>query len=135
MSLASYIGCNVEIPLSDDDSNDVILIGNCFSDEVHRINVKKNQLTTDYVYEVSTHWGINISEYTNQRVRTESRQKLIRLCEIMDEYLGKGDYFELYTCWIGEEYEEREGELTIQLKNFDIDKISIPERTVVRFEK
>ena len=33
MSLASYIGCNVEIPLTDPDSNDVIVFGPCFSDE------------------------------------------------------------------------------------------------------
>ncbi|MBL3890226.1 hypothetical protein IRV22_21375 [Bacillus cereus] len=33
MSLASYIGCNVEIPLTDSDSNDLIVFGPCFSDE------------------------------------------------------------------------------------------------------
>ena len=30
MSLASYIGCNVEIPLTDPDSNDVIVLGHVF---------------------------------------------------------------------------------------------------------
>ncbi|GAA3321008.1 hypothetical protein GCM10020331_034310 [Ectobacillus funiculus] len=30
MSLASYIGCNVEIPISDEDSDDLIIIGDCF---------------------------------------------------------------------------------------------------------
>ena len=135
MSLASYIGCNVEIPLSDEDSNDIILIGNYFSDDGHQKNVKKHQFTTAYVYEVSTDWGIDISEYTNQSVRTESKQKLIRLCEIMDEYLEQGDYFELYSCWIGEETEKREGELTLQINNFDIEQIEIPEKTLVRFEK
>ena len=35
MSLASYIGCNVEIPLSneDEDSEGLFYIGSCFSDE------------------------------------------------------------------------------------------------------
>ncbi|MGR5966472.1 hypothetical protein ACT7DB_29550 [Bacillus cereus] len=33
MSLASYIGCNVEIPLTDPDSNNLIVFGPCFSDE------------------------------------------------------------------------------------------------------
>jgi hypothetical protein len=134
MSLATYIGCNVEIPIND-ESDDLVTIGSCFSDEEHRINVQKYQFTTPFVYEVSSDWGINISEYTHKRVRNESKQKLIRLCEIMDEYLEKGDYFELYSCWIGEEDEEREGELTLQLNNFDIDKISVPEKTLVRFEK
>lgn len=40
MSLASYIGCNVELPLSSEDSNDVLLIGNSFSEDYHRLNVK-----------------------------------------------------------------------------------------------
>ena len=84
---------------------------------------------------MSTDWGINISEYTNQRVRTESKQKLIRLCEIMNEYIDQGEYFELYSCWNGEETDKREGELTLQINNFDIDQIKIPEKTLVRFEK
>ena len=33
MSLASYIGCNVEIPLTEPDSNDVIVFGSCFAEE------------------------------------------------------------------------------------------------------
>jgi len=41
MSLASYIGCNVEIPLSDEESDDLIIIGNCFSDGYTRRDVKK----------------------------------------------------------------------------------------------
>lgn len=34
MSLASYIGCNVEIPLTDPDSNDVIVLGRAFQMKV-----------------------------------------------------------------------------------------------------
>ena len=100
MSLATYIGCNVEIPIND-ELDDLVTIGSCFSDKEHRINVQKYQFTTPYVYEVSNDWGINISEFTNKKVRNESKQKLVRLCGIMDEYLEKGDYFELYSCWIG----------------------------------
>jgi hypothetical protein len=66
MSLASYIGCNIEIPLSGEDSNDIILIGDSFSEEQHRINVKKHQFTTTYVYEVSTDWGL---KFRNSRIQ------------------------------------------------------------------
>jgi len=134
MSLASYIGFNVEMPIND-DSVDLVTIGICFSDEEHRINVQKYQFTTLYVYEVLSDWGINISIYTIKRTCKESKEKLIRLCEIMNEYLEKGDYFELYSCWISEETEKRDGEQTLQLNNYVIDKISIPEKTLVRFEK
>lgn len=34
MSLASYIGCNVEIPLTDPDSNDVIVFDRVFQMKV-----------------------------------------------------------------------------------------------------
>ncbi|WP_364281991.1 hypothetical protein [Peribacillus frigoritolerans] len=52
-----------------------------------------------------------------------------------DSYLDKGDFFELYSCWVGEEAEKRDGELTLQINNFDIDQIEIPEKTLARFEK
>lgn len=135
MSLASYIGCNVEIPLSDEDSDDLIIIGNCFSDECDRLNVKKYQFTTPYVYEISSPWGIEISKYTDPKTREKSKEKLIELCKIMDNYLKEGDFFELYSCWVGDEAEEREGEITLKINNFNIEQIEIPERTLVRVEK
>ncbi|MEF2094589.1 hypothetical protein V3595_07920 [Bacillus sp. CFBP9009] len=99
------------------------------------LNVKKYQFTTTYVYEVSSHWGIDISEYMNPKTCAESTKKLIELCEIMDSYLEKGDFFELYSCWVGEEAEKRDSEMTLRINNFDIDEIKIPEKTLVRFEK
>jgi hypothetical protein len=136
MSLASYIGCNIELPINDDVySDDYFYIGRCFAGESELQNVKKYQFTTLNVYEVSSHWGIKISEYMNQVTCTESKVKLLELCKEMDSYLEKGDYFELYSCWIGEETDEREGEITLQINNFDIDQIEIPEKTLVRFEK
>jgi hypothetical protein len=135
MSLASYIGCNVPIPYSDDDSEGLIFIGWCFAGERELRNVKKHQFTTPYVYEISSGWGIKISEYTTPDICAESKKKLIELCKLMDGYLEKGDFFELYSCWVGEEDEKREGELILDLNNFDIDQIEIPEKTLVRFVK
>ncbi|EJR14959.1 hypothetical protein LKL81_08700 [Bacillus paranthracis] len=54
MSLASYIGCNVEIPLTDPDSNDVIVFAPCFSDESMLEIVQEFQFQTSYTYEIST---------------------------------------------------------------------------------
>ena len=135
MSLAGYIGCNIEIPLSEDDSTDLIIIGNCFSNKYDRQNVKKYQFTTPYVYEVSSDWGIEISEYVNTSTSADSKKKLTELCKMMDGYLEDGDFFEHYSCWVGEEKDKREGELTLLLNNFDIDNIEMPEKTLVRFVK
>lgn len=71
----------------------------------------------------------------NPETCAESKMKLMRLCEVMDSYLWKGDFFELYSCWVGEEAEKRDGEHTLQINNFEIDQIEIPEKTLVRFEK
>jgi hypothetical protein len=136
MSLASYIGCNIEIPINDDEySYDFLYIGSCFAGEYELLNVKKYQFTTPYVYEVSSHWGIEITKYMDQKTCAESKKKLMELCKIMDNYLEKGDFFELYSCWIGEEIEKRDGEISIQINNFDINQIEIPEKTLVRFER
>ena len=124
MSLASYIGCNIEIPSKDEEyTEDFFYIGSCFAGEDELQNVKKHQFITLYVYEVSSHWGINISKYTTPEICAESKMKLIELCEIMDSYLEKGEFFELYSCWVGEETESREGEITLQINNFDFDQI------------
>jgi hypothetical protein len=96
MSLASYIGCNKEIPINDEVYSDEFYFGCCFTSEFDLLNVKKYQFTTPYVYEVSSHWGIEILEYMNPKTFAESKMKLIELCEVMDSYLGKGDFFELY---------------------------------------
>lgn len=34
--------------------------------------------------------------------------ELITLCEIRDNHIKKGDFFELYSCWVGEEADNRE---------------------------
>ena len=49
MSLASYIGCNVEIPLTDPDSNNLIVFGPCFSDE------SMLEIVQDYQFKQITH--------------------------------------------------------------------------------
>ena len=135
MSLASYIGINVEIPLSDEDSESLIIIGDCFSYESNRQEVQRNHFTTTYIYEISSDWGIEITKYVHKPMLAESKAKLLALCEMMDSYIKKGEFFELYSCWMGDESEKREGEITLQLNNFDIERIEFPEKTLVRFEK
>lgn len=92
-------------------------------------------MTTPYIYEVSSHWGIEISENMNQETCAESKVKLLELCKRMDSYLEIGDYFELFSCWIGEETDKRDSEITLQINYFEIDQIEIPEKTLVRFKK
>lgn len=135
MSLASYIGCNREIPNNEEEYTEGFFIGSCFAGDNELKNIKKYQFTTQYVYEVSSHWGIDISKFSTSEICWESKKKLLKLCEVMDRYLEKGDFFELYSCWVGEETDSREGDLTLHLNHFDIDQIEISEKMLVRFEK
>lgn len=132
MSLASYIGCNIKFPIYDEEDTDALLyIGRCFAVEDEMRTVKKYQFPTTYVYEVSSDWGIEITDYMEPKLRAESKQKLIALCKRMDQHLGKGDFFELYSCWVGEEGDKREGEIALQLNHFDIEELEFPEKTLV----
>ncbi|WP_179877743.1 hypothetical protein [Bacillus cereus] len=45
------------------------------------------------------------------------------------------DYFEFFSCWVGDEDKERVGELKLKINHFNIDELCIPERTLVRIEK
>jgi len=137
MSLASYIGCFVEIPITPEKEQLEVLffVDDCFSGEKEKESVKKHQFTTPYVYEVSSHWGIEITKHMNQETCEESKKKLIALCEMMNHYLKEGDYFELFSCWVGEERDEREGEITLKLGELNIDNLEIPEKTYLRIYK
>ncbi|WP_238141306.1 hypothetical protein [Bacillus cereus] len=74
MSLASYIGCNVEIPLTESDSNDVIVFGPCFADESMLEIVQEYQFQKNYIYEVSTSWGIELVEWQNVKEKKEAKK-------------------------------------------------------------
>lgn len=135
MSLASYIGCNIEVPLTPEDSDALIIIGPCFSDESLLEIVKEYQFQTNYIYEVSSGWGIELVEWQSLKEKEEAQNKLLTLCSIMEGYLKEWEYFELFSCWIGDEDQEKVGELNLKINQFDIAEICIPERTLVRIEK
>ncbi|PFB70746.1 hypothetical protein CN291_03080 [Bacillus cereus] len=70
-----------------------------------------------------------------KKKRRKKLKKLLALCSIMEGYLNDGDYFELFSSWVGDEDKERVGELKLKINHFHIDEICIPERTLVRIEK
>ena len=136
MSLATYIGTNVEIPTVDEyeDYDESFFIGDCFSSEYTKKDVMKHHFSTAYIYEVSSHWGIEISSSASPEVREESKQKLNKLCTMMKSYIQPGDYFELISFWIGEEQDKKDGEFTLNIEELNIGEIEIPEKTLVRFK-
>lgn len=135
MSLATYIGTNIELPADEEYTDlydDDFWIGDCFSDKYNKKAMKKHHFSTNYVYEVSSHWGITISK--NSSTCYESIAKLNALIKHLKNYLQPGDSFQLYSCWIGEENEKSEGNLTFTIGEFSPYQIEIPEKIVVTFQ-
>ncbi|EEL87960.1 hypothetical protein CN445_20075 [Bacillus cereus] len=123
------------MPLTSEDSNDLIIIGPCFSDEGLLEVVKEHQFQINYIYEVSSGWVIELVEWQSLKEKEEAQNKLLTLCSIMKEYLKEGEYFELFSCWVGDEDQKKVGELNLKINHFDVAEICIPERTLVRIEK
>ena len=134
MSIVNYLGCNFDLPYSDESSNEKVLIDN-FSD----YELVKKHFTTKRIYEVYTDRYVGMSFdadnkdlYLRQSYK-EAKESFLALCDLLNGYLEEGDYCELYTCWVGQEEEERNYDFdqTINLNNIDINNISIFEKTLL----
>lgn len=139
MSMVTYIGLNFPVKLNEYYTEDEVEINYVFSDEENRNVVKQKHFTTPYIYEVSEKnepiWHMN--EY--QKIHSphnyeKSKKTFLYLCHLLKELLPQGDYCEVYICWWGEEDEERENELKINLNNLQIEAIDIYEKYFIRIE-
>ncbi|MFY0781363.1 hypothetical protein AB1K18_13950 [Peribacillus simplex] len=143
MSIVNYLGCDFILPLSDDDCTDEILIGSNFSEVQDRENVRKHFSTKyKYVYEIYSNEFVGIwfndyykSEYPKSN--KEGQQNFKALCDLLDNHLSEGDHCQLYTCWVGDELDERKVEFdqTITLNNYDIGDIELYEKTLLVIKK
>ncbi|TQR14751.1 hypothetical protein [Psychrobacillus soli] len=134
MSIVNYLGCNFTLPYSDESSNEKVII-DIFSDD----ELVKKHFTTKRIYEVYTDRYVGMSfdadnkdPYLKQSYK-EAKESFLALCDLLNGYLEEGDYCELYTCWFGQEEEERNYDFdqTINLNNIDINNISIFEKTLL----
>ncbi|ATP40861.1 hypothetical protein CSE16_12855 [Solibacillus sp. R5-41] len=140
MSIVNYLGCNFIFPKHSSDESYSMEEG--FLDDEDRKLVKKHFSTT-YVYEIFFPNGVGVSfdaEEQNPYLKVskkESQNDFLALCELLNEYLDEGDYYELYTCWYGEEGENRNYKFdkTIDLDKVDIQNISILEKTLITLKK
>lgn len=137
MSLATYIGIDVPL-LTDEDApdlyNEEFWIGCCFADQECLDAVQAHQFSTSHVYEISSHWGIELYEGQRAKDREESLLKLNILLTLLHPHIAPGHYFELYSCWIGEEAESREDEVTVNMESMDTGSLEILEKVLVRFQ-
>lgn len=136
MTIINYLGCNFHLPLSEDDSDDKILISNFLM----RQEVEKH-FSTKYIYGIfAKEYGsffLNDFHKNNPQGFRERQTDFQALIEFLDSHLTEGDYCELYTCWSGDEEEERDKEYdqTILLNQSDIDNVEIYEKTMLVIRK
>ena len=141
MTIVNYLGCNFNLPYSEDDSNDKILVFESPPGDEAKENVKKH-FSTKYIYELITDTGSGIwfnKHYRREfpKSNTESQESFLSLCQLIDNHLQEGDYCELYICWAGDERDDRNMELdqTIILNDFEIINIQIYEKTLLVIKK
>ncbi|MDY0407426.1 hypothetical protein ACFFIS_09830 [Virgibacillus soli] len=139
MSLISYIGCNVKLPEKGYEDNPIdggIFLGPTYADVDEKAEVKEAQFSTEYVYEVTfDSWGMELTPYQDKDTYEKSKLGLEKVCDMMETYLSVGDYFEFYTCWIGDEYNPREADITLTIRGWYTEGMELREQTLIRFVK
>ena len=138
MSIATYLGCNFTVEITDEVTDDLIEIGCVFSEE-DRKRVQQRHFTTQNVYEIELPNSIyQINHYQKKNspnTYKKSQRDFIALCDLLKQHLKPGEYCEIYPCWLGEELKPSEGACTIRLDDYNIDEIEIYEKCLVRIEK
>lgn len=139
MSLTSYIGCNV--PIAEKGYEDVsvegeIFVGPAMAGIEERAEVKAAQFSTTYVYEVTFNgWGMELCSYQDKEDYEKHKEGLHQVCEMMNSYLGPGNFFEFYSCWVGEESDPRKLEMTLPIQDWYTEGMELREQTLIRFVK
>ncbi|MDN7245560.1 hypothetical protein [Planococcus shenhongbingii] len=139
MSMATYIGLNFSVKLPEEYIEDKMEIDYVFSDEENRHAVKQKHFTAPYIYEIleTAHPIWEMNEYTKTHSPHDyvnAEKTLLSLCHLLKELLPPGDFCEVYICWLGEEEEEHEEELQINLNDLEIGALNISEKCFIRIE-
>ena len=100
MSLATYLGCNFNLEITDGLSTyNSIDIGYTFSEEENRKNVKEKHFSTKNVYEIELPnplYNLNIyQKKKNPRNDKKLQKDFIALCNFLKEHLNPGEFCEI----------------------------------------
>ncbi len=140
MSIVTYIGLNFEVKISDEMTDEPIEICYGFSEEENRLSIKESHFTTPFVYEIcecgEPIWNMN--EYNQQYSPhnfEKAKKTFVQLCEFLNELIPEGDYCEIFICWLDDENEPMEHEVSIDLKNPVIEPLKHYEKCYIQLYK
>ncbi|MBX8946718.1 MULTISPECIES: hypothetical protein [Lysinibacillus] len=136
MSMATYIGFNFPVEIQDDYTENEIDIIYFFSVEENRQIVQAKHFTTPYVYEIETKgepiWQMhNENKVSSPHNYEKAKKTFLHVCDFLKNFLSKGDYCEIYICWIGEEGEDHEKKFELSLYQLPVDEVEIDEKCLM----
>ncbi|WP_409295879.1 hypothetical protein V1498_20420 [Peribacillus sp. SCS-26] len=138
MSMITYVGFNFPIKPSEDVVENEFEVYYVCPDEEHRGIVKQKHFTTPYIYEIlqaNPIWELtDYNKAHSPHNYEKSRKTFLHICHSLKELLPKGDICEIYICWDGEEKEEREVELKVNLNDLQMETIEIYEKCFILVE-
>jgi len=137
MSMATYIGFNFPVEIQDDYTENEVDINYFFSVKENRQIVQAKHFTTPYVYEIETKgepiWQMhNENKVYSPHNYEKAKRTFHHVCDFLKKFLPKGDYCEIYICWIGEEGEEHEKKLALLLDQLSVDEVEIVEKCLMK---
>lgn len=139
MSMIVYIGFNFPIKLNEGDVEHEYEVDYVCPDAEHLNIVKQKHFTTPYIFEIlqfaNPIWELtDYNKVYSPHNYEKSKKNFLDLCHSLKELLPKGDICEIYICWDGEENEELEVELKINLNDLQIEAIEIYEKCFIYLE-
>ncbi len=133
MSMIIHLGLNFEVPISEECLDEPIEID---TKREEGLIVQQNHFTTPYIYEIlegekyEPIWSMSqFNEQYSPHNLKKAQKTYELLCDLFINLLPKGDYCELYCCWIGEEEEEPiEQKVMIDLNSLNVETIYVEEK-------
>ncbi|MGE7090481.1 hypothetical protein ACQKII_03275 [Lysinibacillus sp. NPDC048646] len=137
MSMILCLGLNFEAAISDDFEESLVILD---SAREEGLTIQQNIFTTPFVYEIDFHpkyhsiW--DMTQYNEQYSPHNFQKAKITfkvLCDFLKQLIPKGDFCELYFCWIGEESDPIEQKVKIDLNQFDEESLYFDEKYYIKF--
>ena len=139
MSMIVCLGTNIEMPISDEDTteNSLFVLDSCREEG---LTIQRNIFTTSFAYEIDFHYEYEsiwaMTKYNEQYSPhnfIKAKATFNAFCEELKKIIPKGDFCELYYCWIGEEIDSIEGRIELNLNKVVEQSVYIDEKFYIKF--
>ncbi|KPN94733.1 hypothetical protein [Lysinibacillus sp. ZYM-1] len=140
MSMATYIGLNFPVEINDDYTEDEVEINYVFSDQENRQAVQQKHFSTPYIYEIATKgapiWDMHDeNKMYSPHNYEKSKRTFLHVFDFLKDLLAKGDYCEIYICWVGEEEDNCENKFELTLNESPVNEIEIYEKCLITMKR